>query len=208
PSHDDRVAMLAEGVEIIRLLWSGEPVTYGGRWYRLEGAQLEPVPAQRRLGIGGNSDATLRLAASCADEWSTTGRDTATLRERNDRLDALACEAGRSPRDIERTLMDGVLVGRDEQELERRARRMQELVPQLRGKPWPEVVRQLADEWGWWVGTPQEIAGQAAEGLQAGFDRLFFQVYDAADVAAMRLLADEVIPALRASAQPPASPAR
>lgn len=199
PPHDERIAMLAEGVEIIRRLWEGEPVTFRGRWYTLDGAQIEPVPLRRWLGIGGNSDATLRLAACCADEWSTTGRDVAELRARNRRLDALAHEAGRDPAAIARTVMDGVLIGRGPSELERRACRMADLVPSLRGQPVREIIRRLADEWGWWVGTPDEVRARVTEAVGAGFGRVCFQVYDAADVAAMRLLAEEVLPALRSS---------
>ncbi len=44
--------MLAEAVEVIRLLWSGERVSYAGRWYRLEQARAEPTPVRGWLSIG------------------------------------------------------------------------------------------------------------------------------------------------------------
>jgi len=53
PEHDRRVEMLEEALEVIRLLWSGEPVSFAGRWYRLEEAQLQPTPEQLWIGVGG-----------------------------------------------------------------------------------------------------------------------------------------------------------
>ncbi len=200
PPHEARAGMLAEAVQVIRLLWSGERVSFAGRWYRLEAAQIRPAPARPWLGIGGNSEASLRLAAAQADEWSTTSAPAGELAERLARLDGLAHEAGRSAQAIVHTMMNGVLIGRDGAALERRARRMASLATSLAGQPPRAVVSALASEWGWWVGTPQEVAGQASAVARLGFDRVFFQVYDVADLEAVELVAQAVAPALRAAA--------
>ena len=56
---DNRVLAerLDEGLEIIDRLWTGEPVTYAGRHYQLDGLQLQPTPVQRPripIWIGGD----------------------------------------------------------------------------------------------------------------------------------------------------------
>ncbi len=64
-------AMLDEGLELMTGLWSGEPVTHRGRFYRAEAARLVPTPAQRPrvpIWIGGDSPAALRRAARW-DGW-------------------------------------------------------------------------------------------------------------------------------------------
>jgi len=43
----DRAAMLDEGLEVLTRLWSGEPVSFSGRYYRVDEVALRPVPVQR-----------------------------------------------------------------------------------------------------------------------------------------------------------------
>lgn len=46
PPHDMREAMLEEAVEIIRMLWQGETLTYRGEFYTIENARLYTLPEQ------------------------------------------------------------------------------------------------------------------------------------------------------------------
>ena len=98
PEHDRRVEMLGEALEVIRLLWGGQPVSFAGRWYRLQEAQLRPTPEQRWIGVGGDSEPSLRVAASRADEWCTAGHSGEELRQLMKQLDTLAHHAGRRTR--------------------------------------------------------------------------------------------------------------
>jgi probable F420-dependent oxidoreductase len=66
-----RVARLNEAVQIIQRLWSGEAVVFAGRYYRLDGLQLNPRPNRPlRLFIGGSGTRVLSLAGQYA---STAG---------------------------------------------------------------------------------------------------------------------------------------
>src|SRR3989441_4243139 len=71
-----RAAMLDEGLELLRRLWSGEEVTHRGEHYTVEGVTLAPTPLQERLPIwiGGNRPASLRRAARW-DGWLADGAD-------------------------------------------------------------------------------------------------------------------------------------
>ncbi len=199
PNHEQRTAMLAEAVQVIRLLWSGERVSYAGRWYRLEAAKAEPAPIRGWLSIGGNSDASLRIAAAHADEWSTTSAPLEELARRRCRLDELADEVGRPPQAIMRTMMNGALVGRDWAEVRRRADRMGGLVKGMASQGPEAIIERLTREWGWWAGTPEQVAEQASEAVRLGFDRVLFQVYDWDDLDALALIAESVVPRLRAA---------
>lgn len=46
PPHETRLEMLAEAVEILRLLWKGETCSYRGRFYTVENARLYTRPEQ------------------------------------------------------------------------------------------------------------------------------------------------------------------
>jgi probable F420-dependent oxidoreductase len=67
----DRAAMLDEGLDVVTRLWSGERVTHTGRFYRVDGVRMAPLPVQRPrvpVWIGGASAAARRRAARW-DGW-------------------------------------------------------------------------------------------------------------------------------------------
>jgi probable F420-dependent oxidoreductase len=71
-----RVERLTEAVVIVKRLFTGEPVTYDGRHYRVTGHTIHPRPAQRPrppILVGGNGPRLLTLAAAEADIVGLTG---------------------------------------------------------------------------------------------------------------------------------------
>lgn len=198
PEHEKRVAMLDEAVQIIRLLWEGEPISFEGRWYRLKRAQVSPVPECRWIGVGGNSIPTLSVAAARANEWCTAGASPQRLQELTTQLDSLAKRAGREPREIERTLMNGTLVGRDHGDLGQRASRLASLLSKLAAHEPSAILDRAATEWAWWVGMTDQVAQQVRDMTRAGLNRVVFQVFDFRDLAAIELIARDVVPLLQA----------
>jgi alkanesulfonate monooxygenase SsuD/methylene tetrahydromethanopterin reductase-like flavin-dependent oxidoreductase (luciferase family) len=98
PPAAERVARLEEAVQVLRLLWSGGPVSFEGRYYQLRDAYAHPVPQPSpRLVIGGETAGGAQLAARLGDAWTTTGE--ALLRDRTIFEDALAA-AGRARSDV------------------------------------------------------------------------------------------------------------
>ncbi len=63
-----RRAMLAEAIQIIRELWSGETVDHDGEFYEVENARLFDPPSQAPpIIVSGFGDASLELAADIGD---------------------------------------------------------------------------------------------------------------------------------------------
>jgi probable F420-dependent oxidoreductase len=95
----NRGKRVEEQLEVMRLLWTQELVTYEGRWHRVPGAGIKPLPVQRPIPIwmGGESEAVLRRAARLADGWITlqTFRPGPAAQQTVDRLLGLVREAGR-----------------------------------------------------------------------------------------------------------------
>lgn len=103
PRLGERFDLLADTVEIITRLYSGERVTYAGAVVSLDGAQLLPRPVQSPrppIWIGGTGPRrTLPLTAWYADAWHAYGTPT-SLAPYSRRLDELAEFAGRKPSEI------------------------------------------------------------------------------------------------------------
>ncbi len=97
----DRGKRVEEQLEVMRLLWTRELVTYEGRWHRVPDAGIKPLPVQRPIPVwmGGESEAVLRRAARLADGWITlhTFRPGPAAQQTIDRVHGLVREAGRDP---------------------------------------------------------------------------------------------------------------
>jgi probable F420-dependent oxidoreductase len=86
-----------EQVEVLRLLWTKELVTYEGQWHAIPDAGLNPLPIQRPIPIwfGGHADAVLERTARLGDGWLPGFRTAAAAREHLDKLAAYAEQHGR-----------------------------------------------------------------------------------------------------------------
>src|SRR5262245_26500032 len=79
-----RAARLRESIEILRLLFQGERVSYEGRFYRLRDAIARPTPLQARLPIhvgGAGPKLTLPIVRECADWWNCVSTGAERLDE-------------------------------------------------------------------------------------------------------------------------------
>jgi alkanesulfonate monooxygenase SsuD/methylene tetrahydromethanopterin reductase-like flavin-dependent oxidoreductase (luciferase family) len=68
---EKRVGRVLECMRLCRALWTGEPVTWDGRW-RLENAVIGPVPHRKGgppIWMGGNTPGAMQRAARYFDGW-------------------------------------------------------------------------------------------------------------------------------------------
>jgi alkanesulfonate monooxygenase SsuD/methylene tetrahydromethanopterin reductase-like flavin-dependent oxidoreductase (luciferase family) len=84
----DRVRRLDETLQVVRALWSGDPVDFDGAFHHLEGAALAPVPlGPIPIVVGGSGPMTMSVVARHADWWNLPVHQV-------DRLDDLRLDAG------------------------------------------------------------------------------------------------------------------
>ncbi len=114
-SPGESLAALAEAIDVIRLIWSGErSLRYAGDYYRLAGVHSGPLPAHPiGIWLGVYGPRALGLAGRVADGWVPSFRGTVQpLAEMAERLDDGAREAGRDPGQIRRILnVNGTITG-------------------------------------------------------------------------------------------------
>lgn len=92
-----RGRVVEEQIEVMRLLWSQEIVTYHGRFHTINEAGLNPLPARRSIPIwtGGRAEVLLRRTARLADGWFPLGRPDQQMRQTVERLRRYLQEVGR-----------------------------------------------------------------------------------------------------------------
>ena len=199
PGAGDRIAMLAEGVEIMRQAWRDGVATFAGEHYRVDGAICRPKPLQDG-GIplwiaGGGEKKTLRIAAQYAAY--TNFDPTFEGFTRKSQVLAEHCKAvGRDFDEITRSADYNVVIGRDEAEVEDRLRRVEEHYrPFLTPEQLATNLQQYRN--GPLVGTAEQIVERLRELEEAGMTYAIGHFQDVAyDDAAVRLFAEQVIPAL------------
>ena len=97
----NRGKRVEEQLQVMRLLWTKELVTYEGQWHRVPDAGIRPLPVQQPIPVwmGGDSEVVIRRAARLADGWITlpSFRPGPAGQQTVDRLHGLVREAGRDP---------------------------------------------------------------------------------------------------------------
>jgi probable F420-dependent oxidoreductase len=197
PPPGERLARLAEAVEVVRGLLGGGPLTFEGRYHRAAGAVNLPPALQEPhppVFVGGKGDRLIQLAVEHADGWNTCWAWTPdAYRDRLDVLERSCDKVGRDPATVWRSLGLYALCGEDRADLERRFARMRDVLP-------PRVVMGTVDDWrdGHLVGTVDEIRAQrdqwgalGVETLILGAGALPFSVTALDD---LELLAHALIP--------------
>jgi alkanesulfonate monooxygenase SsuD/methylene tetrahydromethanopterin reductase-like flavin-dependent oxidoreductase (luciferase family) len=106
PPVSERIAWLDEALDAVRALWRGETVTRAGRFVRLDGARVRPVPPPGALPIeiGARRRALLRVVARHAAVWNVNLPPIPARVARAGAWLAAACaDIGRDPAEIRRS---------------------------------------------------------------------------------------------------------
>jgi F420-dependent oxidoreductase-like protein len=201
PEIKERADMLEEQFAVFHGLW-GEPDgwSFEGKHVTIEGASFHPKPIARpgrpvgpngsarpRLLAGGEgAPRSLRIAARYADEFNLSSSSPDIAREKFVALRA-ACEAiGRDPATMARSVMAGVLIGRDDAELSRRkAALLAAFGDEARGDDWL-----AAREPRWILGTPDKARAMVQRFADAGAERLMLQTFIPRDLEMIDLMAE------------------
>jgi F420-dependent oxidoreductase-like protein len=201
PPIKERADLLEDNLAILQGLW-GEPDgwSYIGHQVTVEGARFYPKPvdapgrprlangaARPRLLVGGGgSPRSMRIAAHYADEFNLSSSSPDQAREKYAALTA-ACEAiGRDPSTITRSTMAGVLMGRDEAELDRRKQALLSAFGEdAGGEDWID-----AREPRWILGTPDQARSMVARFAEAGAERIMLQDFLPRDLEMIDLMAE------------------
>ncbi|MFJ9902510.1 LLM class F420-dependent oxidoreductase [Streptomyces sp. NPDC101152] len=184
PFPQEKFARLEEQLEIVTGLWQtklGDTYDFHGTYYDLTDSPALPKPAQDRIPvlIGGHGPTrTPRLAARFADEFNLPFGSVEDSERQFARVRAAAEEAGREAGSIILSNALVVCVGKDDQEVARRAAAIGREADELRANG-------LA-------GTPAEVVEKIGRYTEAGSQRLYLQILDLHDLDHLELIAAQV----------------
>jgi probable F420-dependent oxidoreductase len=105
----------AEGIHVLKRLWSEDEVTFDGDYYKLSEAGVWPKPVQRPrppIMVGATGPKMLEMTALCADGWLPWNRPVEKYREMIAALKAGVAEAGRNESELTYGQINSVLPDR------------------------------------------------------------------------------------------------
>ena len=195
PSTRERVAMVGEAVQVVRLLWSGERVSFDGNHYQLDNALCDPAPVQQPappILIGGHGERhLLRVAAAHADITNMSADMGIAEHEAKRRvLDAHCLAVGREPSEVALSHNAHVFIGRDEAAVEG-------LLAGHAARHGGSVERFKASLSNAIVGTPAQCVEQLRRYADYGIGWFFLLFPEPVSVGYLELFASEVMPHFR-----------
>ncbi len=199
PSAGARLAMLDEGVQLMRRLWTDGVATFEGEQYRVDGAICRPLPLQDG-GIplwiaGGGEKKTLRTAAKYA-QYTNFDSTPEVFKRKSEILEQHCRDIGRDFGEIVRSGNYNVVIGETEKAVQDKLAwildRYQRLVPAEHAE---RAYRNFTNSP--LVGTPEQLVERLHEAEKMGLTYAIGNFVDAAyDPASMDLFASKVIPEL------------
>jgi F420-dependent oxidoreductase-like protein len=204
PPVGERFDLLEDQLVLLHGLW-GEPDgwSHEGRTLRVDEAQFHAKGAQvagrpvtpygsvrPRIIIGGDGKRrSLRLTARWADEYNVVSARPENARRVYADLDDACRAIGRDPGEVTHSAMVGVLVGRDQADLERRQTALMEAL----GEPdsaetWIEERRTR-----WVFGTPDEARAAVRRFADAGVQRIMLQDFLPWDLEMVDVLGEALV---------------
>ncbi len=191
PPIKERMDILEEGVQVVRLLTTQDRSDFAGKHFTLNNAACNPKPLQprARIWVGGNGEQrTLRIAARHADGWNTPYTSPAEFKRLSGVLDAWCEKEGRDPAAIERNVNLSFHMAAGPADLPRAEQHFRET--------WGPAAEAMRSR-GVVVGLPEQAIDLVGRYREAGAARVNIALRPPNDWDAMRAWAEQVIPAFR-----------
>ncbi len=190
PETKERMGMFREAVQIVHKMWTEDTPTFSGKRYTIDGPINEPKNAGEKkipLWIGGGGEkVTLRLVAQYGDACNVGGGNPETVRHK---LDVLKGHCEREGRDYDEITKSTtfecfpIAPGADPEQATATAR------GHLQDMSFEDFSAR------WRVGTPERLAGQMQECVEAGANYIISYIPGLAyDTEPMHRYNEEIIP--------------
>ena len=182
PAAPERLRQLREAVQVILAMWTQEEAQFEGQYYHVRGAINQPKGVQQPhipLLIGGSGEqVTLKLVAQYADACNISNADIPVLEHKFAVLKQHCDAIGRDYETIRRTVLLNCTIGETEEEA----------LEKLPGSSRGQLDRLRRESL---FGTPEMIRERLAEYADAGVHEVIVWLPDAANLAPVRLFAQE-----------------
>ena len=190
PEMKERMEMLEEAVQILKLMWTDETATFTGRHYSVKNAPCNPKPVQRPripVCIGGSGEKLLlKIVAELADEWNCPASSAIDFDRKHSILRRHCEEVGRDTKDITISQQTVCVLVENRKDL-------------------PEKLEKAQRRYGFFgnieklgiVGTPEDCVKKISTDIEKGISKYTIFFSDVMNPKTIELFAEEVISEFR-----------
>jgi probable F420-dependent oxidoreductase len=160
---EKRVGRVLESMWLCRALWTGEPVTWQGRW-QLDNAVLGPVPHRKGgppIWMGGNTQGAMQRAARYFDGWFPISPSPKIFAEKWREVRDMTRTAGRDPDAFDGAMYMTVCIDDD-------AARAEARIGQFLEAYYPGRGEMMKKNQAWFAGPASAVADWLASYADAG----------------------------------------
>ncbi|WP_329410436.1 LLM class flavin-dependent oxidoreductase [Nocardia vinacea] len=192
-----RFRRMDEGLEVLRLLFTGQSVRFDGEFTTLEDVALNPPPSQPGgppIWLGGRKDRAIRRAGRFADVWLPYLVTPEMMAGGLAKVRGAAVDAGRQAEDVRGAVFAWICVDEDEQWARRTG--IAEVSAAYQQDFQPLADRYLV------LGSPASVVRRLSEFADAGVGTVIMQIAAPPDARArvVQTIADKILPELHAPA--------
>jgi alkanesulfonate monooxygenase SsuD/methylene tetrahydromethanopterin reductase-like flavin-dependent oxidoreductase (luciferase family) len=177
PNRKERVSLLDEGIEVLKLLWSKPKVHFSGRYFKINGASLKnpnkPIP----ITIAAKGKKMIQLTLKHADIWESSYLSPEQFVAVDSKFEETSKEYNVTRKIVKSIELD-VIIANSDSELEYRKR----LFAMERG---PAILSQILRHS--LVGKPEDIVQNVRKYIGAGVEQFFLAFQDPFDYEAIQL---------------------
>jgi F420-dependent oxidoreductase-like protein len=185
----DRFEKLEEGLQIAKSMFVNDTTSFEGKWFTVRDALNNPKPVQAGgppVLIGGSGERkTLRMVAQYGDACNVFGTP-AHVAHLMGVLDEHCARLGRDPKEICRTRLGSLMIGRTMEEAHQKltarlgGARVEDLPADLQARVRDQFI----------VGDADTVAEKVQALLEAGLDGLIFNIPDSYDLETVAMAGD------------------
>jgi probable F420-dependent oxidoreductase len=179
-SYEERGPITDECIEVLKVLWTEEEVSFKGRYYNFSGIKFLPRPIQKPhppIWVGGNSRRGIERAVKSGDGWHSVGLTPEEMKEKVKYVNELLSEKRKKTSDFVVSLRKNLQIKSTSKK-------------ELKGTEDREILR----------GTPDKIAEGVERYKESGVEHLILQVLGGTleeVVKAMEVFSRDIKPILK-----------
>ena len=193
---ENKVGVMRESVEIVKMLWEKPTVNFDGKFYRMKEATCLPKTVQKPhppIWIGGSGPRMLRITAELGDGWVIPNPTVEEYRHKLEIIKGHARTIGRSIEEIEAGCYTYASLASTSEEAWRIAE--EQILPERRRAIRPDLTMKDIKEM-CIVGDPDEWISRIEEYVKAGAYHIIVKIVPTSHEN-LQLYAEKVVPYFR-----------
>jgi probable F420-dependent oxidoreductase len=179
-----------EALDVLLRLWTGEPTSFAGKYYRFDEIAMLPPPLQKPhppIWIGGRSEAALKRTAKYGQAWAPAFVTPEKFQEGIIRLAGYCREYGRDPKEVQPTVYFFANVGTSRDAAWAEAGEFLSKNYNIPSAPFARLAVH---------GTPAECIAHTRRFIEAGAEHVVVRFASANPLAQLDRWTKDVMPAL------------